>query len=72
MQEEVLKAYQGLKKHGEFLIKSSKYRLVVVYTKLPNLIVTLPFRVAVTSVEYHNCRSCIPELYSGPNIREQP
>jgi hypothetical protein len=51
MQEQELKAYQGLKKQGAFLLKSRFFGLGVVATKLPNLTVTLPFKIPVTTSE---------------------
>jgi len=71
MQEEELKAYQGLKKQGAFLLCSPKFGLVVVSTKLPNLTVTLPFRILVTTREYFHRHHFIQEYYYGPNIRAQ-
>jgi len=71
MQEEELKAYQGLKKQGAFLQRSSRFGLVVVATALPNLTVTIPFRIPVTTSEYLNRHCYKPEYYQGPNILEQ-
>jgi len=70
MQEEELKSYNGLQKQGALLLHSPKYGLVVVSTKLPNLTVTLPFQILVTTHEYLNRPSYIPEYYKGPNILE--
>jgi hypothetical protein len=71
MQKEELKAYQGRQKQGAFLFCSPRFGLVVVSTKLPNLTVTLPFRIPVTTFEYLNRHRYISEHYQGPNIREQ-
>jgi len=54
MKEEDLGAYQGLKKQGAFLLKSPRFGLVVVSTKLPNLTVTIPIRIPVSTSEYLN------------------
>jgi uncharacterized protein (DUF302 family) len=67
MQEEELKAYQGLKKQGAFLISSPKFGSVVISTKLPNFTVTLPIRIPVTTSEYLNRYQFIPTSYTGPN-----
>jgi len=72
MTEEELLAYQGLKKQGVVLIKSSNEKyLVVVSPKFPNLTVTIPFRISVTNREYLNRERYIPEYYKGPNIQAQ-
>jgi len=71
MKEEELKAYQGLKKQGAFLLRSSRFGLVVVSTKLLNLTVTLSIRIQVTTSKYHNQQSFVPTCYEGPNIRKQ-
>jgi hypothetical protein len=49
MLEEELKPYQGLQKQGAFLLRSPRFGLVVVSTKLPNLTVTSPIRIPVTT-----------------------
>jgi uncharacterized membrane protein len=71
MQEEELKAYQGLKKQGAFLLRSSRFGLVVVSTKLPNLTVTLPIRIPVTTSEYLNRHRFVPTYYKGPNVQKE-
>jgi hypothetical protein len=71
MQEEELKVYQGLKKQGALLLKSPRFGLVVVSTKLPNLTVTLPLRIPVTTSEYLNRHNYVPTYYKGPNIKKQ-
>jgi hypothetical protein len=71
MKEEELKAYQGLKKQGAFLLRSSRFGLGVVSTKLPNLTVTSPFRVPVTTSEYLNRHRFVPTYYKGPNTQKQ-
>jgi len=71
MQEEELKPYQGLKKQGAFLLRSQRFGLVVVSTKLPNLTVTLPIRIPVTTSEYLNRHRFIPIYYKGPNVVKQ-
>jgi hypothetical protein len=71
MQEEELKAYQGLKKQGAFLLRSPRFGLVVISTKLPNLTVTIPFRIPVTTSEYNNRHRFLPTYYEGPNIRKK-
>jgi len=71
MQEQELKAYQGLKKQGAFLQRSKRFGLVVVATKLPNFTVMIPFRIPVTTSEYPNRHRYIPEYCTGPNILEQ-
>jgi hypothetical protein len=70
MKEQTLKAYQGLKKQGAFLLSSPRFGLVVPSTKLPNLTVALPFWTPVTTSEYLNRHKFIPEYYQGPNIEE--
>jgi len=71
MKEEELKAYQGLKKQGAFLLRSPRFGLGVVSTKLPNLTVTIPFRIPVTTSEYLNQHRFVPTYYEGPNYRKQ-
>jgi hypothetical protein len=71
MQEEELKAYQGLKKKGAFLLRSPRFGLVVVSTKLPNLTVTLPIRIPVTTPEYFNRHLFVLTYHLGPNIRKK-
>jgi hypothetical protein len=71
MQEQELKAYQGLQKQGAFLLRSPRFGLVVISTKLPNLTVTLPIQIPVTSSEYLNRHRYVPTYYKGPNIRKQ-
>jgi hypothetical protein len=71
MQEEELKAYQGLQKQGAFLLRSPRFGLAVVSTKLPNLTVTVPFRIPVTTSEYLNRHNYIPTYYQGPNSRQK-
>jgi len=71
MKEEELKAYQGLKKQGAFLLRSIRFGLVVVSTKLPNLTVTLPIRIPVTTSEYLNRNRFVPTYYEGPNVKRQ-
>jgi hypothetical protein len=71
MQEEELKAYQGLKKQGAFLLRSPRFGLVVVSTKLPNLTVTLPIRVPVTTAEYLNRHRFVPTYYQGPDFKKR-
>jgi hypothetical protein len=71
MQEEELRAYQGLKKQGAFLLKSKRFGLVVVSTKKPNLTVTLPIRIPVTTSEYLNRHNYVPTYYKGPDIKRQ-
>jgi hypothetical protein len=71
MQEEELKAYQGLKKQGAFLLRSPRFGLVVISTKLRNLTVKLPIRVPVTTSEYTNRRQFVPTYYEGPNVQKQ-
>jgi hypothetical protein len=70
MQEGELKAYQGLKRQGAFLLWSPRFGLVVVLTKLPNLTVTLPIRVPVTTSEYLNRHRFVTTYYQGPNIKK--
>jgi hypothetical protein len=71
MQEQELKAYQGLKQQGAFLLSSPKFGLAVASTKQPNLTVTVPFRMPVKTIEYINREQYIPEYYTGPDIRKQ-
>jgi hypothetical protein len=72
MTEDELLAYQGLKKQGAVLLRSSNKRyLVVASCKLPNLTVTLPIRIPVTSYEYENPKSYIPQYYKGPNTKKK-
>jgi len=71
MQEKELKAYQGLQKQGAFLLRSPKFGLIVVSTKLLNLTVTSPFRIPVTTCEYYNRHRYILEYYEGPDICER-
>jgi len=71
MQEEELKAYQGLKKQGPFLLRSKRFGLIVVSTKLPNFTVTLPIRIPVTTSEYFNRHKYVPTYYQGPDIKRQ-
>jgi hypothetical protein len=70
MKEEELKAYQGLKKQGAFLLRSPRFGLVVVSTKLPNLTVTIPIRIPVTTSEYLNRHRFVPTSYKGPDIKK--
>jgi hypothetical protein len=71
MTEEELQAYQGLKKQGAFLIRSPRFGLVVVSTKLPNLTVTTSFRIPVTTSEYLNRHRFVPTYYQGLDIAKQ-
>jgi len=71
MQEQELKAYQGLKKQGAFLLHSPKFGLVVISTKLPNLTITEPIRIPVTTFEYKNRHLFVPTYYEGANIRKK-
>jgi len=71
MKEEELKAYQGLKKQGAFLLRSPRFGLAVVSTKLPNLTVTIPIRIPLTTSEYLNRHQFVPTYYQGPNTRRQ-
>jgi len=71
MKEEELKAYQGLKKQGAFLLRSPRFGLGVVSTKLPNLTVTIPIRIPVTTSEYLNRHRFVPTYYKGPDTRKQ-
>jgi hypothetical protein len=71
MQEEEFKAYQGLKNQGAFLLRSSRFGLVVVSTKLPNLTVTLPIRIPVTTSEYLNRHRFVPTYYKGPDFKKR-
>jgi hypothetical protein len=70
MQEEELTAYQRLKKQRAFLLRSPRFGLVVVSTKLPNLTVTLLIRVPVTTSEYLNRHQFVPTYYQAPNIKK--
>jgi len=63
MQEEELKSYKGLKKQGALLLRSPKYGLVVVSTKLPNLTAILPVKIPVKTPEYLNQHRYTPEYY---------
>jgi len=66
MNEDELHAYDRLKKQGAILLwLSNKQYLVVASTKLPNLTATLPIRIPVTTTEYQNLPSHIPEYYKG-------
>jgi hypothetical protein len=71
MLEEELKSYQGLKKQGAFLLRSPRFGLVVISTKLPNLTVTLPIRIPVTTSEYRNRHRFVPTYYEGPNVQKE-
>lgn len=72
MTEEQLLAYQGLKRQGAVLLRSSnKQYMVVLSTKLPNCTVTICFRIPVTTAETQNPKSYIPQYYSAPNIRRK-
>jgi hypothetical protein len=71
MLEEELKAYQGLKKQGAFLWKSPRFGLIVAATKLPNLTVTTPFKIPVTTSEYNNPHRFIPTYYQGLDSKKQ-
>jgi hypothetical protein len=71
MKEEELKAYQGLQKQGDFLLRSPRFGLIVVSIKLPNLTVTLPIGIPVTTSEYHNRHQFLPTYYKGPDIRRK-
>jgi hypothetical protein len=67
-----LRSYQGLKKEGAILLKSQNKRyLVVVSTKLRNFWVTLPIRIPVTTAEYQNPRSYIPQYHKGPDTKRE-
>jgi hypothetical protein len=68
MIEDELRAYQGLQKQGAVLLRSPRFGLVVVATKLPNLTVTLPIRIPVTTSEYINRHKFVPTYYKGPNF----
>jgi hypothetical protein len=70
MKEEELKAYQGLKKQGAFLLRSPRLGLVVVSTKLPNLTFTIPIRIPVITSEYLNRHWFVPTYYKGPDFRK--
>jgi hypothetical protein len=63
MQEEQIIAYQGLKKQGAFLLRSPRFGLVVVSTKLPSLMVTLTIWVQVTISEYLNRHQFVPTYF---------
>ena len=69
MKEEELKAYQGLKKQGAFLLRSPRCGLGVVSTKLPNLTVTIPIRIPVTTSQYDNRHQFVPTYYKGPDFK---
>jgi hypothetical protein len=72
MTEDELLAYKGLKKQGAVLLRSSNKRyMVVVSTKLPNLTVTLPIRIAVTTSKYLNRHQFVPIYYKGPDSRKR-
>jgi len=71
MREEDLKAYQGLEKQRAFLLRSPRFGLVVVSTQLPNLTVTLPIQIPVSTSEYNYRYKFIPTYYQGPNTRKQ-
>jgi len=71
MQEQELKAYEGVKKQGDFLLRSARFRLAVVATELPNFTVTIPFRIPVTTSEYLNRHRYKPQYFLGSNILEQ-
>ena len=71
MNEEELKAYQGLKKQGAFLFKSPKSGLVVAAISQPNLTVTFPIPIPVTTSEYINRKSYVPTYYQEPNILKE-
>jgi hypothetical protein len=72
MTEEELLAYQGLKKQGAILLRSSnKQFIAVASTKLPNLTVTLPIRIPVTTSEYINRKNYVPTYYGGPDIQKR-
>jgi len=71
MQEEELKAYQGLKKQGAFLLKSPRFGLGVVSTKLPNLTVIIPFKIPVSTKEYLTRENYMPEKYKGRDPRKR-
>jgi hypothetical protein len=71
MTEEELRAYQGLKKQGAFLLRSPRFGLGVVSTKLPNLTVTIPIRIPVTTSEYNNRHKIVPTYYRGPDFKKR-
>jgi hypothetical protein len=71
MQEQELKAYQGLKKQGAFLLRSPRFGLVVIAPKLPNFTVMLPIRIPVTNSEYINRHRFVPTYYKGPDSRRK-
>jgi hypothetical protein len=60
MLDEELIAYQGLQKQGSFLLRSPRFGLAVVSTKLPNRTVTLPIRIPVTTSDYLNRNNYVP------------
>jgi hypothetical protein len=70
MKEEELKAYQGLKKQGAFLLRSPRFGLGVVSTKLPNFTVTIPIRIPVTISEYPNRHRFVPTYNEGSNNKK--
>jgi len=70
MKEEELKAYQGLKKQGAFLLQSPRFGLGVVSTKLPNLMVTIPIRIPAMTSEYENQHRFVPTYYKGPDVQK--
>jgi hypothetical protein len=45
--------------------------MVVASTKLPNLTVTLPIRIPVTTAEYQNPQSYIPQYYTVPDTKKK-
>jgi hypothetical protein len=72
MTEDELSAYQGLKKQGAVLLRSSNNRYMVVASpKPPNLTVTFPIRIPVTRSEYCNPHQYIPTYYKGPDTKKQ-
>jgi hypothetical protein len=71
MKEEEVKDYQELQKQGAFLLRLPRFRLAVVATKSPNLTVTLPIRIPVTTSEYINRHQIVPTYYEGPDYRKQ-
>lgn len=68
MREEELKVYEVLQKQGAFLLRSPRFGLVVVSTKLPNFTVTLPIQMPVTTSEYVHRHQFVPIYYRGPTI----
>jgi hypothetical protein len=70
MKEEELKAYQGLHIQGAILLRSPRFGVVVVSTKLPNLTVTLPILIPVTTSEYINHHQFVPTYYKGPDFKK--